>query len=92
MNYENYISFIENSENKTPIYMKNLSINKEKGEIKFECAKTRRDIKYTHANIYLSQYYNHQLKSYFTKYWNMLNEGVENIISNKFIIWKNIYL
>ena len=90
MNYENYIinakSFIENSENKTPIYMKNLSINKEKGEIKFECTKTRRVIKYIHANIYLSQYYNHQLNTYFTKYWNMLNEGVENIISNKFSI------
>jgi hypothetical protein len=96
MNFEDYIvndnEFIENSQNKTPIYMKNLLINKEKGEIKFECAQTRRDIKYTHANIYLSQYLNPELNVYFNKYWNMLNEGVENIINNKFSIWKNIYL
>ena len=62
MNLENYIindkSLVENSKIKTPIYMKNLSIDKDKGEIKFECSKTRRDIKYTHANIYLSQYQN----------------------------------
>ena len=42
MNIENYIinekGYVENSQNKTPVYMKNLIIDKEKGEIKFECA------------------------------------------------------
>ena len=96
MNLENYIindkSLVENSKIKTPIYMKNLSIDKEKGEIKFECAKTRRDIKYTHANIYLSQYQNPETDTYFNKYFNILNDGVENIVSKKFSKWKNIYL
>ena len=96
MNLENYIindrKFIENSQIKTPIYMQNLKIDKEKGEIKFECAKTKRNIKYTHANIYLSQYQNPEINIYFNKYLNMLNEGVENFISNKFSQWKNIYL
>ena len=96
MNIENYIvderGFVENSQNKTPIYMRNLSINKEKGEIEFECAKTRRNIKYTHANIYLSQYQKKEINAYFKKYQNMLNEGVENFISKKFSNWKNIYL
>ena len=40
MNFENYIindkGFVENSQIKTPIYMKKLEINKENGEIKFE--------------------------------------------------------
>ena len=96
MNLENYIindkGFIENSQIKTPIYMKNLTINKENGEIKFECAKTRRNIKYTHANIFLSQYQNPEINTYFNKYWNMLNDGLENLISSKFSKWKNIYL
>jgi hypothetical protein len=55
MNIENYIidekGYVENSQNKTPVYMKNLSIDKEKGEIKFECSETRRDFKNIHANI-----------------------------------------
>jgi hypothetical protein len=72
--------------------MKNLSINKEKGEIEFECAKTRRNIKYTHANIYLSQYQNPEINFYFYKYRNMLNQGVENLISHKFSNWSNMYL
>ena len=96
MNLENYIindkGYLENSQIKTPIYMKNLKIDKEKGEIKFECSKTRRDIKKVHANIYLSQYQNPMINTYFNKYWNMLNEGVENFISSKFGKWKNIYL
>ena len=96
MNLENYIindkGFIENSQIKTPIYMKNLVIDKEKGEIKFECAKTRRDIKYTHANIYLSQYQCPNTNIYFNHYYNMLNVGVENLITSKFSQWKNIYL
>ena len=96
MNIENYIidekGFVENSKNKTPIYMKNLSIDKEKGEIAFECAKTRRNIKYTHANIYLSQYQKPKINSYFYKYWSMLNQGVVNLVSNKFSNWNNIYL
>ena len=96
MNLENYIinnkGYIENSQIKTPIYMKNLKIDKEKGEIKFECSKTRRDIKKLHANIYLSQYQNPELNIYFNKYWNMLNEGAENLITSKFSKWKNIYL
>ena len=96
MNIENYIidekGFLENSKNKTPIYMKNLSINKEKGEIDFECSKTRRNIKYTHANIYLSQYQKPQINSYFDKYRNMLDQGVENLVSNKFSNWSNMYL
>jgi hypothetical protein len=89
MNLENYIindkSLVENSKIKTPIYMKNLSIDKDKGEIKFECAKTRRDIKYTHANIYLSQYQNPETNTYFNKYFNILNDGVENITENKLV-------
>ena len=96
MNIENYIidekGFLENSKNKTPIYMKNLSINKEKGEIEFECSKTRRNIKYTHANIYLSQYQKPQINSYFYKYRNILDQGVENLISIKFSNWSNMYL
>ena len=93
---ENYIindkGFIENSQIKTPIYMKNLFINKEMGEIKFDCAKTRRNIKYTHANIYLFQYQNPEVNTYFNKYLNMLNDGLENLVSSKFSKWKNIYL
>ena len=96
MNLENYIinekGYVENSQIKTPIYMKNLKIDKEKGEIKFECAKTKRDIKKVHANIYLSQYQNPDINIYFNKYWNMLNEGTENLIKNKYSQWKNIYL
>ena len=96
MNLENYIindkGFVENSQIKTPIYMKNLTIDKENGEIKFDCSKTRRKIKYTHANIYLSQYQNPEINKYFDKYFNMLNDGVENLISSKFSKWKNIYL
>ena len=96
MNLENYIindkGFVENSQIKTPIYMKNLSIDKEKGEIKFECAKTRRNIKYTHANIYLFQYQIPQINTYFNKSYNLLNEGLENFVSSKFSKWKNIYL
>ena len=96
MNIENYIinekGYIENSQIKTPIYMKNLIIDKEKGKIKFECSQTRTNIKNIHANIYLSQYYNHEFNSYFSHCWNMFNEGVDNLISNKFSIWKNIYL
>ena len=96
MNYENYIindnGFLENSQIKTPIYMKNLIINKEKGEIKFECARTRRNIKNVHANIYLFQYQNPDVNVYFNKYFNMLNDGSENYVSNKFSKWKNIYL
>ena len=96
MNYENYIindkGYIENSIIKTPIYMKNLSIDKDKGEIKFECAPTRRNIKYTHANIYLSQYYNPEMNKYFNNYYNMLNAGVENFTNCKFNQWENIYL
>ena len=96
MDFENYIindkGFIENSQIKTPIYMKNLLINKEMGEIKFDCAKTRRNIKYTHANIYLFQYQNPEVNTYFNKYMNMLNDGLENLVSSKFSKWKNIYL
>ena len=96
MNYENYIindnGYVENSEIKTPVYMKNLSIDKEKGEIKFECSKTRRNIKYTHANIYLFQYQNPGNNTFFNKYYKMLNDDVENIVSTKFSQWKNIYL
>ena len=96
MNLENYIinekGYVENSQIKTPIYMKSLKIDQEKGEIKFECAKTKRDIKKIHANIYLSQYQNPDINIYFNKYWNMLNEGVENLIKNKYSQWKNIYL
>ena len=96
MNFENYIineeGLVENSEIKTPIFMKNLSINKEKGEIEFECSNTGRDKKYIHANIYLSQYYNSKTNNIFYSYRNMLKEDVENIISNKFSQWENIYL
>ncbi len=96
MNLENYIindkGYLENSQIKTPIYMKKLKIDQEKGEIKFECAKTRRNINKVHANIYLYQYQNPDINIYFNKYWNMLNEGVENFISSKFSKWKNIYL
>ena len=96
MNYENYIineyGYVENSQIKTPVYMKNLLIDKEKGEIKFECAKTRRDPNKVHANIYLSQYQTPQINHYFNEYSNMLNEGTENLIKNKFSEWKNIYL
>ena len=96
MNYEDYIindkGFVENSSIKTPIYMKNLIINKENGEIKFECAKTRRDIKYTHANIYFSQYYNSEFNKYYSIYWNMLYSGANNLLICKFNQWNNIYL
>ena len=96
MNIENYIinekGYVENSQNKTPVYMKNLVIDKEKGEIKFECAETKRDFKNIHANIYLSQYQLPQLNNYFNKYSYMLVEGTENLITNKFSTWKNIYL
>ena len=96
MNYENYIindnGYVENSQNKTPVYMRNLLIDKEKGEIKFECAETKRDFKKIHANIYLSQFQIPQLNRYFNKYSNMLIEGTENLITNKFSNWKNIYL
>ena len=96
LNFENYIindkGFVENSQIKTPIYMKNLSIDKQNGIIKFECAKTRRKIKYTHANIYLSQYQIPDVNNYFNKYFNMLNDGLENYASSKFSKWKNIYL
>ena len=96
MNFENYIindyGFVENSQIKTPIYMKNLTINKENGEIKFECAKTRRNLKNIHANIYLFQYQNPDVNTYFNKYFNMLNDGSENYVSSKFSKWKNIYL
>ena len=71
MNYENYIinenGYVENSKNKTPVYMKQLSINKEKGEIKFECADTKRNFRNIHANIYLSQYQMHDINNYFLK-------------------------
>ena len=96
MNYENYIinenGYVENSQNKTPVYMKHLSIDKEKGEIKFECAETRRNFKNIHANIYLSQYQIPEMNNYFNQYSNMLNEGIENLLTNKFSKWKNIYL
>ena len=96
MNIENYIinekGYVENSQNKTPVYMKNLIIDKEKGEIKFECAETKRDFKHIHANIYLSQYQIPQINNYFNKYSNMLVEGTENLTTNKFSRWKNIYL
>ena len=96
MNIENYIinekGYVENSQNKTPVYMKNLIIDKEKGEIKFECAETKRYFKHIHANIYLSQYQIPQLNNYFNKYSNMLVEGTENLTTNKFSSWKNIYL
>ena len=96
MNYENFIinddGYVENEQIKTPVYMKNLLIDKEKGEIKFECAQTRRDFKKIHANIYLSQFQIPQLNIYFNKYSNMLTEGTENIIRNKYSKWKNIYL
>ena len=69
MKLENYIinhrSFIENSENKTPIYLKKLKIDKKNDTIKFECSKTRRNIKYTHANIYLFQYQNPNVNIFF---------------------------
>ena len=96
MNIENYIinekGYVENSQNKTPVYMKNLLIDKEKGEIKFECAETKRNFKNIHANIYLSQYQTTQINNYFNKYSYMLVEGTENLITNKFSEWKNIYL
>ena len=96
MNYENYIinenGYVVNSQIKTPIYIKNLLIDKEKGEIKFECAKTRRNIDKMHANIYLSQYQIPQVNNYFNKYSEMLKDGTENLIINKFSKWKNIYL
>ena len=96
MNYENYIinenGYVENSQNKTPVYMKQLSINKEKGEIKFECADTKRNFRNIHANIYLSQYQIPGRNNYFYKYSDMLNEGTENLLTNKFSKWKNIYL
>ena len=96
MNLENYIinnkGFVENSQIKTPIYMKKLEINKENGEIKFEWPKTRRNLKYINANIYLSQYQTPDINTYFNKYFNMLNDGLENFVSSKFSKWKNIYL
>ena len=96
LNLENYIindeGYVENSQIKTPIYMKSLKIDKEKGEIKFECSKTKRDIKFTHANIYLSQYQIPQTDIYFNKYLNLLNDGVENLVKSEFTKWKNIYL
>ena len=96
MDYENFIinekGYVENSQIKTPVYMKKLLINKEKGEIKFECAETRRDFKKIHANIYLSQFQLPQINDYFNKYSNMLTEGIENLVTNKFSQWKNIYL
>ena len=96
MDYENFIindnSYVENSQIKTPVYMKNLVIDKEKGVIKFECAETRRDFKKIHANIYLTQFQLPQVNSYFNKYSNMLTEGIENLVTNKFSKWKNIYL
>ena len=96
MNYENFIindnGYVENLQIKTPVYMKNLLIDKEKGEIKFDCAETRRDFKKIHANIYLSQYQIPQLHNYFNKYSNNLTENTENLITNKFSKWKNIYL
>ena len=96
LNLENYIindkRYVENSQIKTPIYMKSLKIDKEKGEIKFECSKTKRDIKFTHANIYLSQYQIPQTDTYFNNYCNLLNDGVENLVKSEFTKWKNIYL
>ena len=96
MDFEEYIindnGYIENLQIKTPVYMKNLLIDKEKGEIKFECAETIRDFKKIHANIYLSQYQNSQIHQYFNKYSNMLTERTENLITDKFSKWKNIYL
>ena len=69
MKLENYIindrGFIENSENKTPIYLKQLKIDKKNDTIKFECSKTRWNIKYTHANIYLFQYQNPNVNIFF---------------------------
>ena len=96
LNLENYIindkGYVENSQIKTPIYLKSLKIDKEKGEIKFECSQTKRDIKFTHANIYLSQYQIPQTDTYFNKYLNLLNDGVENLVKSEFTKWKNIYL
>jgi len=96
MDYENFIindnGYVENSQIKTPVYMKNLLIDKEKGEIKFECAETRRDFKKIHADIFLSQFQVPKVNGYFNKYSNMLIEGTESLITNKFSKWKNIYL
>ena len=96
MNIENYIindyAFIENSQIKTPLYMKNLKISKENGEIKFECAKTKRKIKNIHCNIILYQYHHINTHAYFDKYNNMLDNNVEKLLTQKFQNWKNIYL
>ena len=96
MKLENYIinskGFVENSENKTPIYINKLNIDKKNNLIKFECAKTRRKIAYTHANIYLFQYPRQEPNLFFNEYYKILNEGTENIIIKNFINWENIYL
>jgi len=96
MNLENYIinskGYIENSEIKTPIYLKKFNIDKNNNLIKFECAKTRRNIKYTHANIYFFQYQNPEVNSFFYEYYKILNKESENLLINEFGQWKNIYL
>jgi len=95
-NYENYIinskGVIENSEIKTPIYLKKLNIDKNNNIIKFECAKTRKNIKYTHANIYFFQYQNPEVNLFFDEYYKMLNKDTEHLSINNFTQWKNIYL
>jgi len=96
MNLKNYIinsnGYIENSEIKTPIYLQKLNIDKSNNIIKFECAKTQRNIKYTHANIYFFQYQTPEVNLFFDEYYKMLNKDTENLIINEFFKWKNIYL
>jgi len=96
MNLKNYIinsnGYIENSENKTPIYLQKLNIDKNSNIIKFESAKTQRNIKYTHANIYFFQYQNPEINLFFDEYYKMLNKDTEHLLINEFSKWKNIYL
>ena len=96
MNLENYIInsklYIENSENKTPIYLKNLNIDKENNLIKFECAKTRRNIKYTRAYIYFFQYQIPKINIFFDEYHNILKKDTQNFVYERLDQWENIYL
>lgn len=91
---DNYIissnnKLIENSQLRSPVYMKNLSIDNKAHKIKISAFSLSSHVR---AHIYMYNYLPLKFHDFFNNIDNLLYEGVEMRTEQNFQEWKNIYL
>lgn len=91
---DNYIisssnKLIENSQLRSPIYMKDLSIDNKAHKIKISASSLSSHVR---AHVYMYNYLPIKFQNFFNNIHNLLYEGVKMRNEQNFQEWKNIYL